>query len=81
MENKVTMYTTSWCGYCKNLKKQLGAKGIEFTEIDIENEPEAAQIIAAVNGGNHVVPTVQFWDGTTMTNPSANEVEEKLAHT
>ncbi|MDP9800475.1 mycoredoxin [Arcanobacterium wilhelmae] len=76
---KVTMYTTSWCGYCKNLKKQLGAKGIEYTEVDIEEHPEAAETVAAVNDGNHVVPTVQFWDGTTMTNPSAAEVEEKLS--
>ncbi|MGV9197119.1 mycoredoxin [Arcanobacterium canis] len=79
MDNKVTMYTTTWCGYCKNLKKQLCLKGIEFTEIDIESDPQAAQTVASVNDGNHVVPTVQFWDGTTMTNPTASEVENKLS--
>jgi mycoredoxin len=31
-----------------------------------------------VNGGNHVVPTVKFADGSTLTNPSAKAVKAKL---
>jgi len=43
------MYTTSWCGYCARLKKVLKAEGIAFTEVDIEEDPAAAQIVASVN--------------------------------
>jgi mycoredoxin len=32
-----------------------------------------------VNGGNHVVPTVKFADGSTATNPSLAEVRTRLA--
>ena len=43
------------------------------------SDPAAADFVGSVNGGNHVVPTVKFADGSTLTNPSANEVKAKLA--
>jgi mycoredoxin len=73
------MYTTSWCGFCARLKYALKAEGIPWTEVDIEAEPEAAEFVGSVNGGNHVVPTVKFADGSTLTNPSIREVKAKLA--
>ena len=74
----VTMYTTVWCGYCQRLKAQMTREGIEFTEVDIEHDPEAAAFVESVNGGNQTVPTVVFPDGTAMTNPSLGKVKEKL---
>ncbi|GAA3108583.1 mycoredoxin [Kribbella aluminosa] len=74
-----TMYSTPWCGYCLRLKGQLKRAGIEFTEVDIEQVPEAAKIVEQVNNGNQTVPTVVFPDGTAMTNPSLAQVAEKLA--
>ena len=58
------MYTTSWCGFCARLKYALKSEGIAWTEVDIEAEPEAAEFVGSVNGGNHVVPTVKFADGS-----------------
>jgi mycoredoxin len=75
----VTMYTTSWCGYCFRLKKVLKAEGIKFSEVDIEADPAAAEFVASVNGGNQTVPTLKFADGSTLTNPSGAEVKAKLA--
>jgi mycoredoxin len=73
------MYTTSWCGYCFRLKKVLKAEGIPFAEVDIETDPTAADFVASVNGGNQTVPTLKFADGTTLTNPSGDQVKAKLA--
>jgi mycoredoxin len=75
----VTMYTTSWCGYCFRLKKVLQSEGIGYAEVDIEADPEAAKFVASVNGGNQTVPTLKFADGSTLTNPSVKEVRAKLA--
>ena len=75
----VTMYTTSWCGYCFRLKKILKAEGIKFSEVDIEVDPAAAEYVASVNGGNQTVPTLKFADGSTLTNPSLKAVQAKLA--
>jgi mycoredoxin len=75
----VTMFTTSWCGYCNRLKAQMGREGIPFTEVNIEDEPDAVQFVMEVNGGNQTVPTLLFPDGSAATNPSLNEVKKRLA--
>jgi mycoredoxin len=75
----VTMYTTSWCGFCFRLKAGLQRDGIEYTEVDIETDPAAADLVMKVNGGNRTVPTVVFADGTAMTNPSVAQVKAQLA--
>ena len=75
----LTMYTTTWCGFCKNLKRQLGKAWVEVNEVDIELDPEAAKFVESVNGGNQTVPTVLFADGSTLCNPSAAMVQQKLA--
>ena len=73
------MYTTQWCGYCFRLKSMLKSAGIGYHEIDIEEDPAAAEFVSSVNNGNRTVPTVKFADGSTLTNPSGNEVKQKLA--
>jgi mycoredoxin len=54
-------------------------EGIEFTEVDIESDRESAAFVASVNGGNEVVPTLKFSDGSTLTNPPIAEVKAQLA--
>ncbi len=75
----LTMYSTTWCGYCRRLKKQLDEAGITYVEIDIEQDPASAEFVGSVNGGNHVVPTVKYSDGSTATNPSLAQVKQALA--
>ena len=74
-----TMYTTPWCGYCHRLKSQLDREGIAFDIVDIEQVPEAAEIVESANNGNQTVPTLVYADGTAMTNPSLAQVKTKLA--
>ncbi|HKC27573.1 MAG TPA: mycoredoxin [Jatrophihabitans sp.] len=75
----LTMYTTDWCGYCVRLKDGLERAGISYAEVNIERQPDAAELVMRVNGGNQTVPTVVFPDGTAMTNPSLRDIKEKLA--
>ena len=75
----LTMYTTTWCGFCRNLKRQLAKAGVELAEVDIERDPAAADFVMSVNGGNQTVPTILFPDGSSMCNPSAAQVQKKLA--
>ena len=79
MTETVIMYTTTWCGYCYRLKQGLARAGIEFSEIDIERDEQAAERVMTVNGGNQTVPTLEFSDGSALTNPSVTQVQEKLA--
>jgi mycoredoxin len=75
----VTMFSTSWCGYCNRLKAQMGREGIAFTEVNIEEVPDAVKFVMNANDGNQTVPTLLFPDGSSATNPSINEVKKRLA--
>ena len=72
------MYSTIWCGYCRRLKGQMERAGIGYVEIDIENDPAAAEHVMSVNGGNQTVPTVVFADGSALANPSIGQVQDQL---
>lgn len=72
------LYSTPWCGYCHRLKSQLQREGIDFTEVDIEQDPDSAKVVEQANGGNQTVPTLVFADGTALTNPSVAQVKAQL---
>ena len=75
----LTMYSTTWCGHCMRLKRMLDREGIAYAEVNIEEDPEAAELVMRVNGGNRTVPTVVFTDGAALTNPSIDQVKAALA--
>ena len=52
---------------------------MSFVMYSIEEVAGTAEIVEKVNGGNQTVPTLVFSDGSAMTNPSAKQVQEKLA--
>ncbi|MBV2152113.1 mycoredoxin [Kitasatospora sp. SUK 42] len=84
MSGTVTMYSTTWCGYCSRLKSQLNREGIGYTEINIEEDPASAAFVESVNNGNQVVPTVLVTpagggEQVVMTNPSLMQVKKALA--
>jgi mycoredoxin len=78
VSTEVTMYSTIWCGYCRRLKAQMERAGISYVEVDIENDPAAAERVMSVNGGNQTVPTVVFTDGSALANPSLAQVQDHL---
>ncbi|MFG2945286.1 glutaredoxin family protein [Streptomyces adustus] len=83
MPGTVTMYSTTWCGYCTRLKSQLNREGITYNEINIEHDPDSAAFVEKANGGNQTVPTVLVVPATggtevVMTNPSLAQVKQAL---
>ncbi|MGH3565856.1 MAG: mycoredoxin [Pseudonocardia sp.] len=76
---QVTIYSTTWCGYCRRLKMQMDQAGIDYREIDIERDADAAGFVEGVNGGNQTVPVIRFSDDSTAINPSLAQVQAKLA--
>jgi mycoredoxin len=75
----LTMYSTTWCGYCMRLKRMLDREGIAYDEVNIERDRDAAELVMHVNGGNRTVPTVVLPDGVALTNPSIDQVKAALA--
>lgn len=55
---EVTIYTKSWCPYCRAAKDLLQKKGVAFTEIDIERQADGRQEMIQKSGGRSTVPQV-----------------------
>ena len=45
------MYTTTWCGYCVRAKVLLEDKGIEYEEINLDDDPQFRQKLLDLTGG------------------------------
>ncbi|MET0956837.1 MAG: mycoredoxin [Cryobacterium sp.] len=75
----ITMFTTTWCGYCSRLKTQLDKVGIAYTEVNVEEVEGTSELVMSLNNGNRTVPTILFPDGSAATNPSLAQVQAKLA--
>ena len=54
------MYSTSWCGDCRRAKKFLKERGVAFTEINIDEDPDAEDLVMTVNEGLRKVPTIKI---------------------
>ncbi|MDJ1157456.1 glutaredoxin 3 [Chelatococcus sp. SYSU_G07232] len=58
----VTVYSKSWCSYSQAAKALLGRKGVPFTEVDIEVEPERREEMITRSGGRTTVPQIFIGD-------------------
>lgn len=77
---RVTMYSSSYCGHCLRLKRQLEREGIHCEEVDIDlaaNRHHGGRIVAKT-GGYRTVPTLEI-AGDLLVNPSIQEVRDALA--
>lgn len=78
MMRELTMYTTVWCGFCRRLKAQLDRSGIGYREVDIERDADAAAFVERINGGNRTVPTLRLPDGSTLINPTIDQLASAM---
>ena len=57
---EVTMYCTKWCGDCRRAKQFLRERGIAFREVNIDDTPDAEELVLRVNDGRRKVPTLEL---------------------
>ena len=55
---KVEIYTTMWCPFCHRAKGLLTAKGVAFTEVDVDVTAGARDEMVARSGGRRTVPQI-----------------------
>jgi len=58
----ITMYCTDWCVDCRRAKQFLKDRGVAFDEVNIDEEPEAEDLVLTVNDGRRKVPTLRVGD-------------------
>jgi len=66
MGKRIVIYTTTWCPDCRAAKKYLASKNLSYEEIDIEENPEAAETVKKLNDGMRKVPTLVI-EGTIVS--------------
>jgi len=75
----IKMYTTTWCPDCRLAKRFLDERDVAYQEINIDGNPEAADIVMKATGGKRQVPTFDI-DGrfVTMSPFSRQKLAEAL---
>jgi glutaredoxin 3 len=48
------MYTTAWCAYCVRAKALLDARGLEYEEISLDDDPEFRRRLLDLTGSGTV---------------------------
>lgn len=59
---EVTMYCTSWCVDCQRAKRFMTDRGVNFAEVNIDEDPDAEELVLQVNKGRRRVPTIKVGD-------------------
>ena len=73
---KVIVYSTSWCPWCSRAKDFLKQNKIPFKDINVENNPEAAQEMAN-KSGQMGVPVIDI-DGKIIVGFNEPEIRKAL---
>lgn len=55
----ITVYSTAWCPDCRRAKSFLKERGVEFKEVNIEEDEAGEEIVMQANNGKRKVPTLQ----------------------
>ncbi|HEV7967052.1 MAG TPA: glutaredoxin family protein [Candidatus Acidoferrales bacterium] len=56
---EITMYGTSWCVDCRRTKQFLKDRGVNFVEVNIDEDVDAEDLVLEVNEGRRKVPTIK----------------------
>jgi thioredoxin reductase (NADPH) len=78
MDEIIRVYGASWCPDCRLAKRFLGDQRVPFEWHDIEIDPDGPRIVQERNGGNNIIPTIVFPDGSHLAEPTNEELAEKL---
>jgi len=74
----ITVIGAHWCPDCRRAKTFLAEQRVAFDWIDLEQHPDATEIVERINGGGRAIPTIIFPDGSHLTEPGNDELADKL---
>ncbi len=74
----IQVYGASWCPDCLRAKKFLTEQRVPFDWFDIERNPRLVRMVEQRNDGKHIIPTVVFADGSHLSEPTNEQLADKL---
>ncbi len=73
---QITLYTTTFCGWCEDAKEYLRAQGLPFNEVNVSRDPDGRAEVLRISGQEYV-PTIVV-DGKVLANFDVEQLEEFL---
>ncbi|MGO2933615.1 glutaredoxin family protein, partial [Microbacterium sp.] len=70
--DSITMFGADWCRDCLRTKKQLDGLGVEYTYINLVEDPAAADVAHEISGRTNI-PVVVYPDATHHVEPSNDD--------
>lgn len=72
----ITVYSTTWCGFCHSAKQYFDKLGVKYTDVDVEKDPAAAQEMVK-KSGQMGVPVLDI-DGTIIVGFDKSRIDQLL---
>jgi len=61
----VTIYSAPWCAFCHMAKNYFKSKGVEFKDIDVEQDQKAAHEVFTKTG-QAGIPVIEIGEATII---------------
>ncbi|MGA2521134.1 MAG: FAD-dependent oxidoreductase [Acidimicrobiales bacterium] len=74
----LTVYGAPWCPHCKRVKRFFAAHRVPYTQVDIDEHPDAIERLKERQNGGQIIPMVEFGDGTFEVNPSDEALADRI---
>jgi len=74
VNNNIIIYGSHTCNDCRDSKKILDEYGLSYDYIDLDKNPEAAEIVEKLNDGIQKLPTIIFPNNIKLMEPSSDEL-------
>ena len=59
VKHDIQVYSTPWCSDCRRLKDRLREEGVRYTEVNIDEDPKAAEYLVEKTG-HKAIPYVEI---------------------
>ena len=77
----IKVYGAPWCPHCKRVKKFLSGHRVPYENIDVDDNPEAVEVLKGLQGGGQIIPTVVYDDGSHEVNPTDEALARRIGLT
>ena len=72
----ITVYSTTWCGFCHAAKQYFDKLGVKYKDVDVERDQQAA-IEMVQKSGQMGVPVIDI-DGTLIIGFNKPQIDQLL---
>ena len=73
-DRDILLYINTWCGDCRRAVRFLDEYEIPYRTVDLDEHPEAVEVVQSFNRGQRSVPTILIDGEYVATEPSRAEL-------